>query len=892
MAFNPIRPFVFFDTETTGLHPRADRLIEIAAIKYQGGKEIGRFQSLINPGIPIPTEASSVHKITNEMVASARPASEVLPEFMSFMKGSVGAAYNANFDIGMISAELQRAGLSIPEDMQIVDVFSLAKMKHPIPKVMQYSKNKSILTKEPAVLKGQLSLFPEFEKDLPNRKLGTLYAHYREMKEKVGDTGSIPRRVGDAVLHRADVDVQATKEIYEALNPSFKEYRLARTGFSPRYLERARYISGKSGWQLSLPFPDTRDMITGMDDLGWHEFLSKGSTKTINKIAPVVSRKSGVAIPYLKAMGVLAGAYLGIKTISNLFGNNNEAVNSFEGLGHKGIAPLMRQDMTDFGSRSRFIGAISKAFSNIGKTLESKATTFLSRIMSSNSVSMTKHMPNITELAQVAKGMSPSELAIHLEKNYGTMIDIVKDEYLTPKLKEMLERSGGAFVAKPGPSGIWSAVQQKNIHSRFIVAHEKTIAKTFAEAAKVNPSETVKTVIMHEFGETRSLTAQEDSVRNLITKIKDKQYLKLTGHAHKSVLEFESAYASYQGKEFHEAMKGHRREWDVQFYKSKFSGHDDAYNTIEGLRHGGFAQKLRKIFTMFGSGYDRVRALAQMAGKTFEEFTESSVFKTALSRATFVKELGRGSFGKVQQFKTTIMGEELILAKKTLEPTQEWLQELSLRPEKAYLFDIANERKALQTLGHTPSVPSFYGQSGEKSFFMEFMPVKDIEPGQQLTEQFFKDINETIKEASVKNILNTDIHAGNLKISESGRGVWLDWGYATETKAKASITELTMKEQLDTFISSNISNQASTRNITIPSSTKTELSTTAHHIALESTQRAKISLNRSSVYLYDTKKQLSDLSINGGHRHLTKRPSEVYHHSMPVTQLLRKRGIR
>jgi DNA polymerase-3 subunit epsilon len=74
--------FVAFDTETTGLYPASEALVEIAAVRFNlvyGVLEY--FQTLVNPGKPIPLQATRVHGITDEMVFTAPPTSAVLPQF-------------------------------------------------------------------------------------------------------------------------------------------------------------------------------------------------------------------------------------------------------------------------------------------------------------------------------------------------------------------------------------------------------------------------------------------------------------------------------------------------------------------------------------------------------------------------------------------------------------------------------------------------------------------------------------------------------------------------------------------------------------------------------------------------------------------------------------------
>jgi DNA polymerase-3 subunit epsilon len=47
-------PFCVLDLETTGLTPDTCEITEIGAAKYIGGVEVGRFQTLVNPGCEIP----------------------------------------------------------------------------------------------------------------------------------------------------------------------------------------------------------------------------------------------------------------------------------------------------------------------------------------------------------------------------------------------------------------------------------------------------------------------------------------------------------------------------------------------------------------------------------------------------------------------------------------------------------------------------------------------------------------------------------------------------------------------------------------------------------------------------------------------------------------------
>lgn len=91
---------------------------------------------------------------------------------------------------------------------------------------------------------------------------------------------------------------------------------------------------------------------------------------------------------------------------------------------------------------------------------------------------------------------------------------------------------------------------------------------------------------------------------------------------------------------------------------------DDAYNIIEGLRHGGTAQTMRRRFTDFGSGWDALRGLAR-AGETFGQMIKSKEFQKSLSIAKEGKELGEGMFGKVTEMMSSFRGQEFRFARKT-----------------------------------------------------------------------------------------------------------------------------------------------------------------------------------------------------------------------------------
>jgi len=102
----PAARFVAFDLETTGLEPRQHQIVEIGAVKFDHRGPIGRFSVLIDPGMPMPPDASRVNGITDAMLAGKPPIDEVLPDFLRFIGDAVLVAHNAPFDCSFVNAAL------------------------------------------------------------------------------------------------------------------------------------------------------------------------------------------------------------------------------------------------------------------------------------------------------------------------------------------------------------------------------------------------------------------------------------------------------------------------------------------------------------------------------------------------------------------------------------------------------------------------------------------------------------------------------------------------------------------------------------------------------------------------------------------------------------------
>lgn len=120
-----LRP-IFYDTETTGIKAERDRIIEIAA--FDPVKQ-ATFEHFVNPGIPIPPDATAIHHITDEMVADAPSFAEVGAKFIDFCSGdTVLIAHNNDaFDIHFLKHEFGRHSLTFPSDWKFFDTLKWAR---------------------------------------------------------------------------------------------------------------------------------------------------------------------------------------------------------------------------------------------------------------------------------------------------------------------------------------------------------------------------------------------------------------------------------------------------------------------------------------------------------------------------------------------------------------------------------------------------------------------------------------------------------------------------------------------------------------------------------------------------------------------------------------------
>lgn len=201
--------YTVIDIETTGLDPRFDEIIELAAIQYKNDIETSRFQTLVKPENGISAFITELTGITNEMLATAPSICSILPNFRNFVGDSIVIGHNVNFDINFIYDFSEYNSLS-PFSNDFVDTMRISRRLY---------------------------------KELPNHKLSTLVSYFD---------------VDHPVEHRALADCISTYYCYLKMKQYVQE-----TGVS-LIADRKRYSSLSKSIKAETDIFDPDSPIFGM----------------------------------------------------------------------------------------------------------------------------------------------------------------------------------------------------------------------------------------------------------------------------------------------------------------------------------------------------------------------------------------------------------------------------------------------------------------------------------------------------------------------------------------------------------------------------------------------------------------------------------------------------
>lgn len=125
---------IIFDTETTGLSNKDDRIIEFGGVELENKFPTGNFLHIyINPeGKQVHPDALEVHGITDEFLLDKPTFKDIADEMLEFVKGAKLVAHNANFDMGFLNAELARLDKLPIGNEHVIDTLAIARRKHPM----------------------------------------------------------------------------------------------------------------------------------------------------------------------------------------------------------------------------------------------------------------------------------------------------------------------------------------------------------------------------------------------------------------------------------------------------------------------------------------------------------------------------------------------------------------------------------------------------------------------------------------------------------------------------------------------------------------------------------------------------------------------------------------
>ena len=589
------RPLVFFDIESTGKDPRTARIIDIAGIKvFPGGKTEKKFWR-VDPTVPIPKETSKIHGIYAKHVSGKSTFAQEAEKIRTWFTGSDLAGHNvAGYDAPLLSAELSRAGKPLKGKVSLVDSLRIFREQVQAGKTKDYT----------------LAAASEY------------YLH----KEHIG-------------AHSARIDIARTKRVFEAQMAEHKGLPKTPAGFGlssifagvdTKQVPKAKKVVSKAGWTKSvftskragklgkyalvsvgaaavLPGSGGENLVSGLGFSLGYDYFGRGKPlgrKLLFGAAGAVSTKLGI------------GAY------NLLFSGKDDAYNTIEGFKHGGMAETTRKRFTEFGS----------GYQGPNPWLNP-------------SYNIVEEVPRY-ELARASKlGASPSELYKYFTRQEEPSEYLEATAYAGTALHRLEQarkiKSGEAsaserFVYDPEtgisghidimyggvPADIKSVSEKRMAEVREKGAFSKHISQInfymYMTGAKKGYLEYIK---REDLSDRETITVPFDpkrlakdieklqSVRRRVTAGIESGRLRETalprGASLQTLMEAaaaEKGQAEVDTRNIGFLSKIYRQEL-AYMNGLRFSGKDDAYNTIEGLKHDNMAEAIRRGLTDFGSGW-------------------------------------------------------------------------------------------------------------------------------------------------------------------------------------------------------------------------------------------------------------------------------------------------
>lgn len=210
LNLNVKKPLVFLKVATTGFNPidkkdsKGDRIIEISLIKIEADRTVKSGTTLINPGMPIPEQASKANGITDDMVANSPTFAEKASGLFSFIGDSDLAGFSiSNFDLKFLTEEFNRAKIPFTVvGRNIIDMSSIYnQMEKRDFRAAAFKFASQDLTNEPIssetsnnisiqILNGMVTAYSEDER-FKDVQAATLHQHFNKNKRALDVHGNI-----------------------------------------------------------------------------------------------------------------------------------------------------------------------------------------------------------------------------------------------------------------------------------------------------------------------------------------------------------------------------------------------------------------------------------------------------------------------------------------------------------------------------------------------------------------------------------------------------------------------------------------------------------------------------------------------------------------------------
>ncbi|MBA7671970.1 3'-5' exonuclease DinG [subsurface metagenome] len=230
------RPIAFIDVETTGLSPHSDRIVELSILKIHPDGTEEYKSHRVNPGVPIPAEATAVHGITDADVAGESMFQQYAKSVRDFLEGCDIAGFSViQFDLPCLEAEFARVNVEFSRrGRQLVDSKVIYHQRDPRDLKAAYQKycgkemETAHIAEEDAkaaaeVLDGQL----EMHEDLPRDVSGLCALCYESDENFIDSEGKFVWAEDGAVLNFGKYEGRLLREV-AAEHPDYLEWIIRR----------------------------------------------------------------------------------------------------------------------------------------------------------------------------------------------------------------------------------------------------------------------------------------------------------------------------------------------------------------------------------------------------------------------------------------------------------------------------------------------------------------------------------------------------------------------------------------------------------------------------------------------------------------------------------------